>query len=188
MAFVTAWRPLAVAVFWQSAGPGAASNFRHRMIPARTTGFWGSVCIEMVHSNVGLVRLKRRADFLRVAKSRRRFAAPGLVLQVAGRQAVRSGLSGRQFGVDDGSETAVGIGFTASKKVGNAVARNRVKRRLRALAAELMPGHAAGGRDYVFIGRKATLQRSYADLLTDLKQALRRTKSLAANCAEQAPS
>jgi ribonuclease P protein component len=158
------------------------------MIPARITGLLGSVCIEMVHSDLGLVRLKRRADFLRVAKSRRRFAAPGLVLQVAGRQTARPGLTRRQSGVDEGSETAVGIGFTASKKVGNAVARNRAKRRLRAVVAELMPGHAVGGRDYVLIGRKATLRRPYADLLADLKQALRRTNSLAVQCAEQVPS
>ncbi|MFP6748156.1 MAG: ribonuclease P protein component, partial [Alphaproteobacteria bacterium] len=67
---------------------------------------------------MALVRLKRRADFLRVARTGRRYASPGLVLQVAHRQA----------GAGDGSEAALGIGFTASKKVGNAVARNRAKR------------------------------------------------------------
>ncbi len=82
----------------------------------------------------------------------------------------------------------MGIGFTASKKVGNAVARNRAKRRLRAVVAEVIPGYAVGGRDYVLIGRKATLRRPYADLLADLKQALRRTDSLAPPRAEKAPS
>ncbi len=82
----------------------------------------------------------------------------------------------------------MGIGFTASKKVGNAVARNRAKRRLRAAVAAVMPRHAAGGHDYVLIGRKATLQRPYADLLDDLMRALRRTDSLARNCTEQPAS
>ena len=76
----------------------------------------------MRHNEMGLVRLKRRADFLRVARTGRRFAAPGLVLQVA---------EGRASGAGEKEEATVGIGFTASKKVGNAVARNRVKRRLR---------------------------------------------------------
>ncbi|MDA1099393.1 MAG: ribonuclease P protein component [Proteobacteria bacterium] len=142
----------------------------------------------MRHRDLKLVRLKRRADFLRVAKSRLHFATPGLVLQVADRQAGCNGITGPHSSADEGSEVAVGIGFTASKKVGNAVARNRAKRRLRAAVAEVMPGHAAAGRDYVLIGRKATLQRPYADLLTDLMRALRRTSSLAPNSAELASS
>ncbi|HJM90457.1 MAG: ribonuclease P protein component [Alphaproteobacteria bacterium] len=124
----------------------------------------------MRYNELGLVRLKRRVDFLRVARAGRRFAAPGLVLQVA---------EGQASGAGKGMEATVGIGFTASKKVGNAVARNRIKRRLRAAVTEVMPKHAAPHRDYVLIGRKATLRRSYADLLADLLTALRRTKSLA---------
>jgi ribonuclease P protein component len=73
----------------------------------------------------------------------------------------------------------LGIGFTASKKVGNAVARNRAKRRLRAAVDAVMPRHAAANRDYVLIGRQATLHRPFADLQRDLFKALDRTKSLA---------
>ena len=175
MAFVTAWRPLAVAVFWQSAVPEAASNFRHSMNPALISGRGGPVCGELGHSEVGLVRLKRRADFLRVARAGRRFVAPGLVLQVADRQA------GHPAGAGEGSEAVVGIGFTASKKVGNAVARNRAKRRLRAAVAAVMPSHAAANHDYVLIGRRATLQRPHGELLADLRRALRRTNCLAQN-------
>jgi len=149
------------------------------------------VCSEIGHSDLALVRLKKRVDFLRVARSGRRFATPGLVLQVADRQAgshAITGITGRHSGTDEGSETAVGIGFTASKKVGNAVARNRAKRRLRAAVSAVMPKYAAGGYDYVLIGRKATLQRPYADLLTDLMRALRRTNRLTPNHAYQPSS
>ncbi|MBC8239642.1 MAG: ribonuclease P protein component [Alphaproteobacteria bacterium] len=150
----------------------------------------------MGHSDLALVRLKRRVDFLRVARSGRRFATPGLVLQVADRQVADrqagshgvTGITGRHSGMDEGSETAVGIGFTASKKVGNAVARNRAKRRLRAAVSAVMPKYAAGGHDYVLIGRKATLQRPYADLLTDLMRALRRTNSLTPSHVDQPSS
>ncbi len=133
----------------------------------------------MRHNELGFVRLRRRVDFLRVTRAGRRFAAPGLVLQVAEGQASRAG---------EEMEANVGIGFTASRKVGNAVARNRVKRRLRAAVTEVMPKHAVPDRDYVLIGRKATLCRSYADLLADLLMALRRTKSLAREAETGAPS
>ena len=188
MAFVTVWQPLAVVVFWQSAVLEAASNFRHRMNPALISGRGGPVCGEMGHSDVGLVRLKRRADFLRVARAGRRFAAPGLVLQVADRQAERPDVTERRSDVGEGSEAAVGIGFTASKKVGNAVARNRAKRRLRAAVAAVMPSRAATDHDYVLIGRKATLQRPYQDLLADLVRALRRTGCLVQTSPERRPS
>jgi ribonuclease P protein component len=105
-----------------------------------------------------LARLKRRADFLRVAAANRKWAAPGLVLQAAAREG--------------GDEPRVG--FTVSRKVGGAVRRNRARRRLRAAADRLMPACAAPGRDYVIIGRPATPERPFEALLADLEQALRR--------------
>lgn len=90
---------------------------------------------------------------------------PGLVLQV-GRGDTRDGST------DQGA--AMRVGFTASRKVGNAVARNRVRRRLRAAAEEILPVHAKPGRDYVLIGRLATLRRPFHALLGDLENALKR--------------
>jgi ribonuclease P protein component len=105
-------------------------------------------------------RLRRRAEFLRVAGGRRKWAAPGLVLQARRHEAEEK----------DG----IRIGFTASRKVGGAVVRNRARRRLRAAAARVMAQHAAPGTDYVLIARAATPTRPFAALLADLETALRR--------------
>ena len=67
------------------------------------------------------------------------------------------------------------VGYTCSKKIGNAVARNRAKRRLRALAREIMPSTGREGWDYVLVGRPgATIERSFADLRADLMAAMAR--------------
>jgi len=110
-----------------------------------------------------ILRLKRRPEFLRVAATRKKWAAPGLILQVRAHPA-----DGEPARTDD----LLRVGFTVSKKVGNAVARNRVKRRLRALAAEILPVHAKPGFDLVIIGRRATINRPYAKLVDDLLNAL----------------
>jgi ribonuclease P protein component len=108
-------------------------------------------------------RLTRRPEFLRVAASRRRWAMPGLILQVAD-----SPLSA--------PNGPFRLGFTASRKVGGAVERNRARRRLKAAAAAVMPAHAAHGMDYVLVARAETVTRPYAGLLGDLEAALRRLK------------
>jgi len=66
------------------------------------------------------------------------------------------------------------LGITASKKVGNAVARNRARRRLRAVAREVLPAHGTPGYDYVLIARASTALRPFAALADDLVGALRR--------------
>jgi ribonuclease P protein component len=107
--------------------------------------------------------LKIRADFLRVAANRRRWAMPGVVLQVAPRPA--------------GTGAAARVGYTASRKVGNAVVRNRSRRRLRAAVAALLPGHADAALDYVLIAREATAARPWPALLGDVETAMRRLKA-----------
>jgi ribonuclease P protein component len=106
-----------------------------------------------------LTRLKTRGDYLRVAASRMRAARPGLVLQAAPRPG------------DPGA--ALRVGYTASRRVGGAVQRNRAKRRLRAAVALVLPRCGKAGMDYVLIARDGTNKRPYADLLADLEGALR---------------
>jgi ribonuclease P protein component len=65
------------------------------------------------------------------------------------------------------------VGFTASRKVGNAVARNRARRRLRAVSAVVLPAHARRGKDYVLIARSGTLTRRYQELIEDLEEGLK---------------
>jgi ribonuclease P protein component len=74
---------------------------------------------------------------------------------------------------------AVRVGFTVSRKVGNAVARNRVRRRLREVARMVIPGQARPDLDYVLVGRQAALARDFAALRQELLEALKRLKALA---------
>ena len=101
-------------------------------------------------------RLVRRAEFL-AANAGRRAPMPGFVLLVRRR--------------DDG-DPAMGVGFTVTKKIGNAVVRNRMKRRLRAIARDLLPGAGIAGADHVLIGRTGGIERDHALLTTELARAL----------------
>jgi len=120
-------------------------------------------------------RLKRRPEFLAVAASGRRWVAPCFVLQVGPRPATA-----------EGGSSAIGIGFTASRRIGNAVARNRAKRRLVAAARRLLPGVAAPGYDYVLVARSAVLTCSFQDLLDELAKAFPRVLTSKPRPARQA--
>ncbi|MGD9879699.1 MAG: ribonuclease P protein component [Reyranella sp.] len=117
-----------------------------------------------------LGRLPNRRDFLRV-QAGRRCAMPGFVVQVA---PVPADLTPADL---EGSQ--IRVGFTVSRKVGNAVVRNRVRRRLREVARLVIPGQARADLDYVLVGRQAALGREFATMQADLLQALRRLRALA---------
>jgi ribonuclease P protein component len=71
------------------------------------------------------------------------------------------------------------VGFTVSRKVGNAVERNRVRRRLREIARQVIPAQGRSDLDYVLVGRQAALRRDFAALRNELVEALKRLKALA---------
>ena len=102
-------------------------------------------------------RLRQRADFL-AAASGRKIATAAFVLQ--GRSRKGAG--------------AARVGFTVSKKVGTAVERNRVRRRLKEVVARAADGRLLAGHDYVLIGRRAALQRPFERMVEELQAALRR--------------
>jgi ribonuclease P protein component len=104
----------------------------------------------------GRQRLKRRAEFLRVAAQGRKAPVSGLVLQALARP----------------DDAPARLGFTVTKKVGNAVVRNRARRRLKEAARLLLAKEPVTGFDLVLIGRDATNRRSFADLMDDLQRAL----------------
>jgi len=103
-------------------------------------------------------RLKRRAEFLRVAAKGRKTATHGLVLQALHRE-------------DQGPAR---IGFTVTKKIGNAVVRNRTRRRLKEAARLELAGQQVSGVDLVLIGREATRGRKFLELRDDFRRALRK--------------
>ena len=106
-----------------------------------------------------LARLKNRADFLKIQSKGQKWVSHGLIVQI-----MPNDLGHRR------------VGFTVSKKVStSAVKRNRVKRRLRAVAADILPVHAKDSCDYILVGRPLTATRPYETLQNDLKWCLGKT-------------
>jgi ribonuclease P protein component len=107
--------------------------------------------------------LRNRSDFLKAAQARRAHA-PAFLLQARKRP--------------EGEAKGIRVGFTCSKKVGNAVARNRAKRRLREVARLVLPLEGRPGWDYVLVGRKdETASRDFAAMQQDLVRALKKVHS-----------
>jgi ribonuclease P protein component len=142
-------------------------------------------------------RLKRRAEYLQVAAANKKWVAPGLILQVCRHSRSSENVSATHCGGDDilrpplsgadmpssssvpnatlpQASLPMRVGFTASRKVGNAVRRNRARRRLRAAADLVVPRHGAPGHDIVLIARQGTLDRDFTDLVGDLTRGLRK--------------
>lgn len=107
---------------------------------------------------VRLEVISKRADFLRAARAKRS-GQPGFLLQARPR----------------GDNAPARVGFTCSKKIGNAVTRNRAKRRLREVARLVLGPDARSGWDYVLVGRPAeTVSRPFDQLTRDLQRALKK--------------
>lgn len=102
-------------------------------------------------------RLQHRSDFVSLSRARR-CSQPGFTLQARRRD----------------TEPLIRVGFTCSRKLGNAVLRNRARRRLRAVAGEVLPEAGLAGWDYVLVGRPgSTVARAFHDLVEDMRRALR---------------
>ena len=104
------------------------------------------------------LRLRRRAEFLRAASAGRRLPGTTLILQALPR----------------GDAGPVRVGFTVTRKVGNAVVRNRARRRLREAARLVLAETPVAGCDLVLVGREATRRRDFSALQDDLRAALRK--------------
>lgn len=106
--------------------------------------------------------ITKRDDFVRANKAGRKWISKSVIVQV----------------VDNALKNSR-LGFTVTKKTEkSAVKRNRIKRRLRAAAADTLSRHAKPGLDYIFIGRSETSQKPYAILCKDLKWCLKKLEVL----------
>ncbi len=106
--------------------------------------------------NLPLECLRKRSDFLRIAKTGEWYVTPAFVVQIARRSL----------------EDSFRYGITASRKVGGAVKRNRAKRRLRALVGHVLPQKGRLNMDYVLIARKEVLRRDFSLMVQELENAL----------------
>ncbi|MCP4923898.1 MAG: ribonuclease P protein component [bacterium] len=111
---------------------------------------------------IQILRLKKRQDFLRLTRLNIKWVSPAFVLQIA------------PTPTEDLSSSCVRLGFTASRKVGNAVKRNRCKRRLRALSSLLLPLYGKSDHDYVLIARAGCLTKNFEQMKEDLSEALQK--------------
>ena len=138
---------------------GAAPGFRVAEARCGAASFVPPVIDPAMRAAVPYVVMTRRADFL-AANRGLRVARAGFVLLTRGNEG-----------------QGVRLGITVTKKIGNAVVRNRMKRRFRALARELLPLHGLADTDHVLIGREGGVERDFAVLRDELVAALGRARA-----------
>lgn len=143
--------------------PPAYVDRRWSQHPERTPRTWPQEAVCLIGDSEGkeaamqpYAIMKKRADFL-AANRGKRYATPGFVLLVRDRA---------------DNDTIIRLGITITKKVGNAVVRNRMRRRFRALAQEMLAAKGKTGADHVLIGRDGGIERDFAELRADLEKAL----------------
>ncbi len=105
-------------------------------------------------------RLKRRKDFVRLARQSQHWVTPGFILQCDS--------------MPEATQDGLRVGFTASRRVGGAVQRNRAKRRLRAIAEVVLSAEGHSGFDYVLVARNKVLTKDFQQLKQDLGWAIRK--------------
>lgn len=114
-----------------------------------------------------VARLLKRADFLATQASGKKWVSKSVILQIA-----------------NNADGAIRFGLTVTKKVSkSAVVRNRIRRRMRAAAYDVIAARSAPGHDYVLIGREDTATRSYAELIADLEWCIKRLGALKARAS-----
>lgn len=113
--------------------------------------------------------LAKRRDFLRVAATRKKWVSGSMIVQIAPRET-------SDLEQDSQAISTIRVGYTASKKVGNAVMRNRAKRRLREVVRHVLGDKGQEGHDYVLIARSATVALPFDQLIRDFSWCLKRLK------------
>jgi ribonuclease P protein component len=151
MASVHAWQLWVAAASSMLAAPKAVKN-SPRKVPSPMAG-------HILKTET----IKGRANFVRMNASAARFIVSNFILQMSENPYI--------------GENSVRIGYTVTKKLGNAVVRNRIKRRLREAARKTIPTHAKGQRSYVFIARHKVLECDFAELVREMEFAFSRIKA-----------
>ncbi len=125
---------------------------------------------DLVNQQKKLARIKKRPEYLAVSNTRRRWVTPSFIIQV-------KALDKNTDDKDTESTEPPRAGFTASKKVGNAVKRSKAKRRMKEAVRKILPENGEAGWDYVFICREAAISYPFEKLCSDIKWGLAKLAS-----------
>ena len=157
------WRRKAASGCWLGDARKAAKSYRRKFLPTRA----GQPPIET---------LKKRAEFLRI-RGGARWSAMSFVMEARPRRLASPDARGRERSVelpDSEQISSARFGFTVTKKIGNAITRNRIRRRLREAVRAVAPAYARADCDYVLIARRGALTQQFAQLTEDVTTAFRR--------------
>ncbi|MEN2494492.1 MAG: Ribonuclease P protein component [Hyphomicrobiaceae bacterium hypho_1] len=138
---------------------------------------------------MAITTLKERVDFMRV-RGGRRYSTPAFLIECKLRHNTTNMHTKQDLPNNDNEDVKKAIfgprfGFTVTKKLGNAVKRNRVKRRLKAVVSEIALQSADPRYDYVMLARNPALFRKFSDMVTDMQSALQRLHGFQKNCVSR---